>query len=405
MGKRVAVRHKFVGLKPQGVARDGPERPIAVLPNANTAEKIAARHASPKFTETQNMGAQYRARLYVETTRKCKFPAAFGLFPVARLHLMGITASHLTKLYGDQAAVDDVSFEMSTGEVLGFLGPNGAGKTTTMRLLTCYLEPTAGTATLDGYDIHDHPEAVRRRIGYLPENAPLYTDMPVIEYLRHSARLQSVPPGTIDDRIQTMMGVCGLGRERHKRIGELSKGYRQRVGLAQALLHDPSVLILDEPTTGLDPNQIVEIRELIQEIGQEKTVMLSSHILKEVEMTCDRILIINQGEVVADAPTEKLRQQFRGGAQLRVAVQAPAAAAVKPALASLNGVASVEGNEGTYTLSATGAAPPAAEVFRLCADRGWVLTELTPVESSLEDVFRELTEAPALPPDAVPEAG
>ncbi len=312
---------------------------------------------------------------------------------------MGITASNLTKVYGTQTAVDDVSFEMSTGEVLGFLGPNGAGKTTTMRILTCYLDPTAGTATLDGYDIHDHPEEVRRRIGYLPEDTPLYTDMPVIDYLRLSARLQSVPPAAIDSRIQSMMDVCGLGPERHKRIGELSKGFQQRVGLAQALLHDPPVLILDEPTTGLDPNQIVEIRELIKEIGTEKTVMLSSHILKEVEMTCDRILIIDQGRVVADGPTDELREQFMGGTRLRVSVDAPAEADVPAALEGLDGVASVQRTNGTYEVSAAGDTEAAARVFHLCADRGWVLTELTPIESSLEDVFRDLTESPEAPSD------
>ena len=310
---------------------------------------------------------------------------------------MGITASNLTKVYGDQTAVDNVSFEMSTGEVLGFLGPNGAGKTTTMRLLTCSLEPTAGTAALDGHDIREHPEEVRRRIGYLPEDTPLYTDMPVIEYLRLSADLQSVPTAAVDTRIQDMMDVCGLGPERHKRIGELSKGYQQRVGLAQALLHDPPVLILDEPTTGLDPNQIVEIRELIKEIGQEKTVMLSSHILKEVEMTCDRILIIDQGEVVADGATTKLRRQFMSGTRLRVQVDAPAHAEVEAAFEGLDGIVSVRSTNGAYELAAEGDTEPAASVFRLCADRGWVLTELTPLASSLEDVFRELTEAPETP--------
>jgi len=315
---------------------------------------------------------------------------------------MGITASNLSKVYGTQKAVDDVSFDMSTGEVLGFLGPNGAGKTTTMRILTCYLDPTAGTATLDGYDIHEHPEEVRRRIGYLPEDTPLYTDMPVIDYLRLSARLQSVPPAKTDGRIQAMMDVCGLGPERHKRIGELSKGFQQRVGLAQALLHDPPVLILDEPTTGLDPNQIVEIRELIKEIGTEKTVMLSSHILKEVEMTCDRILIIDQGRVVADGPTEELREQFMGGTRLRVSVDAPEEADVDAALGVLEGVASVQGTNGTYELSASRDADPAARVFHLCADRGWTLTELTPIESSLEDVFRDLTETPDAPAGIAP---
>ncbi|WP_263835482.1 ATP-binding cassette domain-containing protein [Salinibacter sp.] len=310
---------------------------------------------------------------------------------------MGITASNLSKVYGTQKAVDDVSFDMSTGEVLGFLGPNGAGKTTTMRILTCYLDPTAGTATLDGYDIHEHPEEVRRRIGYLPEDTPLYTDMPVIDYLRHAAELQSVPQAKVTSRIQKMMDVCGLGRERHKRIGELSKGFQQRIGLAQALLHDPPVLILDEPTTGLDPNQIVEIRELIKEIGMEKTVMLSSHILKEVEMTCDRILIIDQGRVVADGPTEKLRKQFMGGTRLRVSVDAPGDADVGRAFREMEGVASVHRTNGSYELATAGDAEPAADVFRLCANRGWTLTELTPIESSLEDLFRDLTKTPDAP--------
>jgi len=312
---------------------------------------------------------------------------------------MGITVSNLTKVYGSQKAVDDISFEMSTGEVLGFLGPNGAGKSTTMRMLTCYLEPTAGTAALDGYDVHEHPREVRRRIGYLPEDTPLYTDMPLIDYLRLSAELQSVPDAEVDGRIQDMMDVCGLGPERHKRIGELSKGFQQRVGLAQALLHDPPVLILDEPTTGLDPNQIAEIRDLITEIGKEKTVMLSSHILKEVEMTCDRILIIDQGRIVADGPTEKLRQEFMGGTRLRVRVDAPDETEVSQALESLDGVRSVQRTNGHYELAGGGDADPAADVFRLCADRGWVLTELTPLESSLEDVFRELTETPDTPAD------
>ena len=310
---------------------------------------------------------------------------------------MGITATNLTKVYGTQKAVDDISFEMNTGEVLGFLGPNGAGKSTTMRILTCYLSPTAGTASLDGYDIHEHPQEVRRRIGYLPENTPLYTDMPVVDYLRLSADLQAVPQDKATQRIQEMMDVCGLGPERHKRIGELSKGFQQRVGLAQALLHDPPVLILDEPTTGLDPNQIAEIRELIKEIGKEKTVMLSSHILKEVEMTCDRILIIDQGQIVADGPTEELRQQFMGGTRLRVRIDVSDTDDVYAAFESLDGVGSVQRTDGYYELVADREDDLAADVFHLCIDRGWTLTELTPLESSLEDVFRELTETPDTP--------
>ena len=191
--------------------------------------------------------------------------------------------------------------------------------------------------------------------------------------------------------------MCGLGPERHKRIGELSKGFQQRVGLAQALLHDPPVLILDEPTTGLDPNQIAEIRELIKEIGKEKTVMLSSHILKEVEMTCDRILIIDQGQIVADGPTEELRQQFMGGTQLRVRIDVPDTDDVYAAFESLDGVGSVQRTDGYYELVADREDDLAADVFHLCIDRGWTLTELTPLESSLEDVFREVTETPDTP--------
>lgn len=310
---------------------------------------------------------------------------------------MSIAVSGLTKMYGSQRAVDDISFEVQTGEVLGFLGPNGAGKSTTMKIITCFLPPTAGRVTLEGFDTQTQPREVRRRVGYLPENTPLYTDMPVIEYLELAATLQDVPPAEIPGRIRTMIDVCGLGPEKHKYIGELSKGYRQRVGLAQALIHDPQVLILDEPTTGLDPNQIVEIRSLIKAIGQEKTVMLSSHILKEVEMTCDRILIINEGRLVADGSTEELRRRFMGGERLFVRTKngRADAPAVQAALEQLPSVLSVtpaadDNGDGWY-LDAEPDAAAEEEVFRCCVEHDWVLTEMTPVASSLEDVFRELT--------------
>jgi len=308
---------------------------------------------------------------------------------------MGISVSNLSKVYGDQTAVDAISFEVDTGEVVGFLGPNGAGKSTTMRMLTCYLNPTSGTASVDGYDIHEDARAVRRRIGYLPEDTPLYTEMPVVEYLRLAADLQHVPDDAQRARIHRMMEVCGLGPERHKRIHELSKGFKQRVGLAQALLHDPNVLILDEPTTGLDPNQIAEIRDLIREVGQEKTVLLSSHILKEVEMTCDRVLIIHQGRLVADDTTDALRRRYRGGHRLRVRLQSTNGADVATAFADLDTIAATTPDDSppaSWTLDVdANLDDAAASVFRLCANRGWVLTELTPLESSLEDIFRELT--------------
>ncbi|MEP5613674.1 MAG: ATP-binding cassette domain-containing protein, partial [Cyclobacteriaceae bacterium] len=222
---------------------------------------------------------------------------------------MSVVVENLTKKYGAQKAVNDISFEINTGEVVGFLGPNGAGKSTTMKMITCFMAPTTGNVNVEGSSIHTDSETVRRKIGYLPENNPLYLDMPIVDYLRFSAEIQGVEKSEISSRISDMIERCGLTAEKHKNINELSKGYRQRVGLAQAMIHDPEVLILDEPTTGLDPNQIVEIRKLIKDLGKEKTVILSSHILSEVEATCDRILIINKGRIVADGSAEMLRQQ------------------------------------------------------------------------------------------------
>src|SRR5690554_477013 len=225
---------------------------------------------------------------------------------------MNICVKNVTKTYGAQKALDDLSFEVKTGEILGFLGPNGAGKTTTMKAITCYITPNKGDILLGGESVNKSPDKVKRKIGYLPENNPLYLDMPVIDYLNFIGKLQGVSNDNIEAQVKKMVKICGLDLEKHKKIGELSKGYRQRVGLAQALIHDPEVLILDEPTTGLDPNQIIEIRELIKEIGKEKTVILSSHILAEVEATCDRILIIHNGKIVAHGTAEELRRQAHG---------------------------------------------------------------------------------------------
>lgn len=305
---------------------------------------------------------------------------------------MSITVENLTKMYGSQKAVDDISFQVKTGEILGFLGPNGAGKSTTMKIISCFLSPTHGSVQLDGFDIDQHSEEVRRRIGYLPENNPLYTDMSIFDYLHLSASLQNVPENEIPGRIKQMVDICGLGPECHKDINELSKGFRQRVGLAQALIHDPDVLILDEPTTGLDPNQIVEIRSLIKEIGKQKTVMLSSHILKEVEATCDRILIINKGKLVADGSTEELKARSSASNRLLLQVRGEG---VQEALLKLDTVAQVipagDPENESWHVDTKNGLDAREEIFRLCVKKDWVLLQLTPLQSSLEDVFRKLT--------------
>ena len=305
---------------------------------------------------------------------------------------MEVRIEHLTKRYGEQAAVDDISFEVKAGEVLGFLGPNGAGKTTTMKMLCGLVAPDSGSMLVAGRSVLKEPEAVRQRIGYLPENNPLYLEMPVIDFLVFAARVQGMAESRIGERVAEMVRVCGLDPEKHKRIGELSKGYRQRVGLAQALVHDPDVLILDEPTTGLDPNQIVEIRELIREVGRSKTVIFSTHILPEVEATCDRILIINKGRIVADGDAATLRRQAQGRDILRVKLE-PVPEGAAEALRGVPGVEEVRALQGgnAYELACATGARPAGDVFRLCAQQNWTLTELTPVETRLEDVFRGLT--------------
>lgn len=222
---------------------------------------------------------------------------------------MSILVSQLTKEYGSQKAIDSLSFEIRPGEIVGFLGPNGAGKSTTMKLLTGYLKPSAGQAVVNGFDLRTSAMQARRAIGYLPEHNPLYLDMYVREFLLFVGKLYSLSGSALKNRVTEMIQLCGLGLEQHKKIGQLSKGYRQRVGLAQALLHDPSVLILDEPTTGLDPNQLTEIRALIKTTAANKTVLFSTHIMQEVEALCDRVIIINRGRIVVDSPLATLRQR------------------------------------------------------------------------------------------------
>ena len=308
---------------------------------------------------------------------------------------MSIVVNNLTKKFGSQRAVDNISFEVKTGEILGFLGPNGAGKTTTMKILTCYMAPSDGDAKINNLSILESQDEIKKKIGYLPENNPLYFDMPVLDYLKFVADLQGVPKDKIQNRIAEMVYVCGLNVEKHKKIGELSKGFRQRVGLAQAMIHDPEILILDEPTTGLDPNQIVEIRKLIKELGKQKTVILSTHILPEVEATCDRILIINNGKIVADGTSDMLRKRASGEEMVRVQIREfENKDSVVTGLKALDSVAIVDfvkESVDSFFVTSKENQSSRKDIFRLCVQKNWVLTEMTPIETKLEDIFRELT--------------
>lgn len=305
---------------------------------------------------------------------------------------MDIKIKDLSKNYGYQKAVDSISFEVKTGEILGFLGPNGAGKTTTMKMITNYIPMDGGDVEIGGKSVK--MGALNKHIGYLPEHNPLYLDMPIMDYLEFCAALQGMPKALIPERVREMVRQCGLGREKHKRIRELSKGYRQRVGLAQAMIHDPEILILDEPTTGLDPNQIVEIRELIKRLGKEKTVILSTHILPEVEATCDRILIINEGKIVADGTAATLRKQAQGQQVLRVQIGEGETDAIYEALSGLPEVAMVDFLDRASNRFEIQGKPEVTNnkaVFQLCVQNNWVLNEMIPFETRLEDIFRDLT--------------
>ena len=307
---------------------------------------------------------------------------------------MDIRIENLTKKYGGQRAVDRISFEVKTGEIVGFLGPNGAGKTTTMRMITSFIAPTEGNIFIGGKELEDHADEIKKHIGYLPENNPLYPDMPVIDYLEYVAGLQGISKEEVFPRVVEMIRTTGLNPEKHKKIGELSKGYRQRVGLAQAMIHDPEILIMDEPTSGLDPNQIVEIRQLIRELGRHKTLILSTHILPEVEATCDRILIINRGKIVADGTSDLLRKQASGAEILRVRIEDGESNTVFKALQGLSSTMQVgflDGQKDRFEIQCQSGSHAAREVFRLCVDQNWILTEMIPFETKLEDIFRKLT--------------
>lgn len=306
---------------------------------------------------------------------------------------MDLKIESLSKSFGNQKAVDNISFEVRSGEIVGFLGPNGAGKTTTMKMLTQYISPDHGTIWYGSSSSRDAIE-LRRSIGYLPEHNPLYEDMPMLDYLAFCAALQGVPQGEIQNNIRSMVKKCGLDVEKHKKIGELSKGFRQRVGLAQAIIHNPKILILDEPTTGLDPNQIVEIRELIKQLGREKTVILSTHILPEVEATCDRLLIINKGKIVADGTVSNLRKQSENRQILHVRIDGPNQNNIYEVLKNEPGVSMVDlinRNETKFEIQSHDAEPLNRKIFHLCVKNGWDLLEMIPFETKLEDIFRDLT--------------
>ncbi|HJW30283.1 MAG TPA: ATP-binding cassette domain-containing protein [Saprospiraceae bacterium] len=304
---------------------------------------------------------------------------------------MDILIEGLSKSYGLEKAVDNISFEVRTGEIVGFLGPNGAGKTTTMKMITQYLAPDAGNITIGGKPTSQYN--MRGSIGYLPEQNPLYDEMPVIDYLEFCGALQGIPKNQLAPRVREMVVMCGLNEEKHKKIGELSKGYRQRVGLAQAMIHDPAILILDEPTTGLDPNQRVEIRELIKRLGVHKSVILSTHILPEVEATCDRILIINKGKIVANGTPDSLRNQASGKSLLLVDIEGAPRPEIQNALKQLPTVSgiSLSSDHKLLEVECADSQQTARAVYKLCVAKGWMLLQMSPVEARLEDIFRNVT--------------
>jgi ABC-2 type transport system ATP-binding protein len=309
-----------------------------------------------------------------------------------------IKVEGLTKRYARHVAVNNISFEVGKGEIVGFLGPNGAGKTTTMRVLTCFLPPTSGKASVAGFDVLENPIEVKKRIGYLPETPPLYPEMEVSEYLTFVARLKGIPKGDVDKRVNEAAERCAVGDVRSKLIGKLSKGYRQRVGLAQAILHNPDVLILDEPTSGLDPKQIIETRELIASLSGDHTIILSTHILSEVEHSCQKVLIINRGNIVASESVTNLTSKMRGSDSVMIEVQAERLnpADVRQRFEQIAGVSRVEVKDvkdssvsvEVESLTGQSVRPSLA---RAVVQAGWNLHEMRGINMSLEDIFLQLT--------------
>lgn len=302
-----------------------------------------------------------------------------------------IEVEHLTKFYGSVPALRQVNFRVERGEIVGFLGPNGAGKTTTLRILTCFIPPTSGTARIGGLDCQQHPLEVRAKIGYLPENISLYSDMTVRRFLAFAAAVKGVPRSRRCPEVERVMEKCSITEVERRIIGHLSKGYRQRLGIAQALLNDPPILILDEPTIGLDPAQIVEIRTLIKELGGERTIILSSHILPEVSQICQRILIINRGQIVATDTPANLTSQLRRSLQVRLQVDGPRPE-IKEMLAGVEGVLQVEPGDGagSFIVETDRGVDLRPELARRVVERGWQLRELRTQDVSLEEIFMQV---------------
>ncbi len=304
-----------------------------------------------------------------------------------------IKVEQLTKKYGSFTAVDGISFQVDKGEIVGFLGPNGAGKSTTMKMLTSYLPASSGRASIAGFDVFDQSIEARRRMGYLPENTPLYPDMKVGEYLRYRAALKGVPRSKMRERVGDVLDLCQIADRENQLIGSLSKGYRQRVGLADALVHDPDLLILDEPTIGLDPNQIRTVRELIKSLAQKRTVLISTHILPEVEMMCSRVIVIHRGSIRASDTAENLLKNHRSVGELRLEARAGEGAA--NALRSIAGVKDVtesrDGDWNIFKLRLDANAKPGEEIMKLARERNWPVRDLHQKSATLEDVFADLT--------------
>ena len=301
-----------------------------------------------------------------------------------------VSIQNLTKIYGIQKAINDLSFEVKQGEILGFLGPNGAGKSTTMKIITGYLQPTSGSVSVDGFEVKEEPLEVKKRVGYLPEHNPLYLDMYVHEFLDFAGRIHGLDRKAVRPRIKEVIDMTGLGIEQHKKIGALSKGYRQRVGLSQALIHDPEVLILDEPTSGLDPNHIVDIRELVKQIGQDKTVIFSSHILSEVEFISNRVIIINKGQIVADHPTSQLSSLAEDSIQLVLEVEEEGFD-IKP-IQGWEGVKNVEVlTPNSFRIHTQMDVDIRKQLFEACVSQKKSMIGLTRATFTLEDAFRKLT--------------
>jgi ABC-2 type transport system ATP-binding protein len=307
-----------------------------------------------------------------------------------------INAEGLTKFYGTQCAVDNISLNIQKGEIVGLLGPNGAGKTTTLRMFTGFLKPSAGNIKIKDFDIDEHPLEVKRLIGYLPESAPLYNEMLAYDYLRYVAEIRGIEKGQIDSRLKHVATLCGINEVMHKPIGTLSKGYKQRVGLAHAMIDDPEILILDEPTSGLDPNQIVEIRDIIRKIGREKTIILSTHILSEAEATCDRIIIINRGKIVADEGIDTLKGRMGKGFLVNISLKDALFDNVREVLSRITGVTEITENgvdEGILkiSLSCGKGMDFREEIYKEIKKQTWILMEFYHEVQTLEKVFRDLT--------------